>query len=87
MQEEIAEGLEAANVEQAARRRLEASAYAAIRTVTCRVRRGTLVLDGRVTTYFHKQLAQEAIRALPGVTEIVNHISVRRDGRREGVRG
>jgi osmotically-inducible protein OsmY len=79
MQEEIADGLEAANVERAAQWRLEASAYAALKTVRCRFRQGTLVLNGRVPTYFHKQLAQEAIRALPGVTEIANQISVRRD--------
>ena len=79
MQEQIADGLEAANVERAAQWRLEASAYAALRTVRCKFRQGRLVLNGRVPTYFHKQIAQEAIRALPGVIEIVNHISVRRE--------
>jgi osmotically-inducible protein OsmY len=77
MREEIADGLEAENVERAARWRLEASAYAALRTVRCKFQQGKLVLNGRVPTYFHKQLAQEAIRSLPGVTEIVNHVSVR----------
>jgi osmotically-inducible protein OsmY len=77
MQEEVADGLMAANVERAAQWRLEASAYAALRTVKCRFRQGMLVLKGSVPTYFHKQLAQEAIRAIPGVTEIVNDISVR----------
>ena len=79
LQEEIADGLEAANVERAAQWRLEASAYAALKTVRCRFRQGALVLNGCVPTYFHKQVAQEAIRAVPGITEIVNHISVRRD--------
>jgi hypothetical protein len=79
MQEKVADGLEAANLERAAQWRLEASAYAALKAVRCRFRQGALVLNGRVPTYFHKQLAQEAIRTAPGVTEIVNHISVRGD--------
>jgi osmotically-inducible protein OsmY len=78
-QDEIAVGFEAANMERAAQWRLEASAYTALKAVKCRFHEGTLVLDGRVPTYFHKQLAQEAIRALPGIREIINQISVRRE--------
>jgi osmotically-inducible protein OsmY len=79
LQEDIANGLEAARVERAAKSRLEDSAYAAVKAVKCRFRRGTLLLKGNVPTYFHKQLAQEAMRALPGVSQIANRISVRRD--------
>jgi osmotically-inducible protein OsmY len=79
MQEEIADCLESANVERAALWRLEASSYAALKTVRCRFHQGTLELIGGVPTYFHKQLAQEATRGLPAVTEIVNHISVHRE--------
>jgi hypothetical protein len=79
LQDETADGLEAGNVIRAAQRRLEASAYAALKGVKCRFRQGTLRLNGCVPTYFHKQLAQEAMRTLPGVTELVNHISVSRD--------
>jgi osmotically-inducible protein OsmY len=78
LQEAIADGLETANVERAAQWRLEASAYAALKSVKCRFRRGKLLLSGHVPTYHHKQLAQEAIRALPGVSAIVNEISVGR---------
>jgi osmotically-inducible protein OsmY len=78
-EEEIASALEAARVEQAATSRLQRSAYAALKAVNCQYRRGTLLLKGDVPTYFHKQLAQEAMRALPGVSHIANRISVRQE--------
>jgi osmotically-inducible protein OsmY len=79
LQDETSDGLEAAQVMRAAQRRLEASTYAALKRVRCRFRQGKLQLNGRVPTYFHKQLAQEALRTLPGVTKLVNNISVSRD--------
>jgi osmotically-inducible protein OsmY len=80
-EEEIANGLEAARVERSAKLRLESSAYAALKAVKCRFGHGTLLLKGDVPTYFHKQIAQEAMRALPGVSHIANDIRVRRDAR------
>ena len=71
-------GLEAPCVERMAHRRLQTSAYPALKTIACRFRDGTLQLDGRTPTYFHKQLAQELVRSLPGVIEIANNIAVRR---------
>lgn len=65
-------------VERMAHRRLERSAYPALKSIACRYRRGTLQLDGQTPTYFHKQLAQELVRSLPGVMEIANNIAVRR---------
>ena len=79
LQEDMTNAREAARVERAAKSRLESSAYVALKVVECRFRHGTLLLNGDVPTYFHKQLAQEAIRALPGVRRIANHISVRRE--------
>ena len=76
LQEAITDGLERGNVERVAQWRLEASAYVALRRVKCQFRRGVLLLSGRVPTYYHKQLAQETIRSLPGVSAIVNEISV-----------
>jgi osmotically-inducible protein OsmY len=37
---------------------------------------GTLTLYGRVASYYHKQLAQEAVIKLDHVQEVVNHIEV-----------
>jgi hypothetical protein len=35
-----------------------------------------LVISGTVTCYYHKQLAQEALRSLRGELQLVNHIKV-----------
>ena len=74
--EEIAIGLFAATVERDAQQRLKASCYQALKKITCRVRRGALVLTGEVPSYFHKQLAQEAVRALALKYSISNQIAV-----------
>jgi osmotically-inducible protein OsmY len=72
----IADGLEKAIAEKAARRRLAASGRRPLQNVACRFSQGTMFLSGDVPTYFHKQAAQEMIRSLSGVTKIVNHITV-----------
>lgn len=77
-QHAIAAGPETPCVERMAHRRLESSAYPALKAIACRFRRGKLQLDGQTPTYFHKQLAQELVRSLPGVMEIANNIAVRR---------
>lgn len=66
----------AATTEKAARRRLQSSGYAALKAISCRFRRGTLILTGRAPNYFHKQLAQEAVRTLAAVEAIHNDIVV-----------
>jgi hypothetical protein len=37
---------------------------------------GALVLSGTVNCYYHKQLAQEALKPLRGDLQLVNHITV-----------
>lgn len=37
---------------------------------------GTLVLSGRVMSFYQKQLAQTATRRLPGIDRIVNELEV-----------
>jgi osmotically-inducible protein OsmY len=37
---------------------------------------GALILHGRVSTFFEKQQAQEAIRGIEGVRRIVNEVTV-----------
>lgn len=36
----------------------------------------TLIISGTVTCYYHKQLAQEALKPLRGELQLVNHITV-----------
>jgi len=75
-QEAIADGLDVANTERAAQRRLESSGYEVLKTIACRFRSGTMFLKGEVPTYYHKQLAQEAVRTLAAVDAISNQITV-----------
>ena len=49
------------------------------RSIEWRLEEGTLVLRGRVTSFYQKQLAQHAARRLPGVERIVNELEVELD--------
>ena len=64
------------NIEELARARLLASSYADVRRVMCESEHGILTLRGIVTSYFHKQLAQEAVRGLIGRPAILNCVEV-----------
>lgn len=64
-------------VERAAQSRFDSAIYRALRGIKCRFERGKLLLSGRVPSFYHKQLAQETVRNLPGVDEIVNDVMVR----------
>jgi hypothetical protein len=72
-----ADGLRPSPTERAAQRRLKTSGYEALRAIHCRFRSGTMHLTGVAPTYFHKQLAQEAVRTLEAVRAINNQITVK----------
>jgi hypothetical protein len=59
-----------------AKARLAACSYHAVRTVLCEFRHGLLILRGRLPSFFHKQVAQEAVAGLTGMERIVNQIEV-----------
>jgi osmotically-inducible protein OsmY len=59
-----------------ARKCLQKSPYTAIRTVSCDFDHGVLLLRGRLNSYHQKQVAQEAVRDLEGVVQVVNQIEV-----------
>ena len=63
-------------VETVARTRLSTTGHRSLGSVRCRYRDGTLTLQGKVPSYYHKQLAQEAIRKVSNVELIVNEINV-----------
>jgi hypothetical protein len=44
--------------------------------VYCRCRRGCLRLEGRLPSWYLKQLAQEAMKGIPGVQRLSNRIEV-----------
>jgi hypothetical protein len=63
-------------VEGAARKWLAKTGYRSLGSVRCRFRDGTLTLNGSVPSYYHKQIAQEAIRRVGDVESIINEIDV-----------
>ena len=64
------------NVTMTARGCLCSSPYTAVRTVSCDFENGVLRLRGRLKSFHYKQLAQETVRRLAGVREIINAIEV-----------
>jgi hypothetical protein len=63
-------------IEKAAQTRLAKTGYRPLKGIICNFRDGTLVLQGEVPSYYHKQVAQEAIRKVHSVQTIVNQIEV-----------
>jgi len=63
-------------IAEAATERLRGSPYQALRSISCESKYGVLFLRGRLGSYFQKQLAQEAVAGVSGVTEVVNEIEV-----------
>jgi|ERR1700693_5124005 len=59
-----------------AENRLQERLVLANRRIACEFHEGTLVLRGQVSSFYEKQLAQEAVRTLDGVEQIVNRLEV-----------
>jgi osmotically-inducible protein OsmY len=53
-----------------------ADSHTALRSISCKAERGVLVLEGKLSTFFQKQLAQEIAAHIEGVVQIVNQIEV-----------
>jgi osmotically-inducible protein OsmY len=71
----VAEGAEA-GVVALGKARLAECPYQVLRSVLCEFQHGVLTLRGQLPTFFHKQLAQEAVGGLAGVERVVNQIEV-----------
>jgi len=65
-------------VAAAARVCLHSSPYTTLRGVSCECRHGVLFLTGRLSSFHQKQIAQEAVARVQGVTQVVNQIEVGR---------
>lgn len=57
---------------------LHNSPYTTLRRVSCECRLGVLFLTGRLSSFHQKQIAQEAVARVRGVTQVVNQIEVGR---------
>jgi osmotically-inducible protein OsmY len=65
-----------AAVQSEAQSLLEQSNYLALRRLRCEFQDGRLVLNGRVPTFYLKQVAQTIVRQLPAVRRIDNRVDV-----------
>jgi len=63
-------------VTQAALTRLRSSPHRVLQSLTCVFSSGQLHLKGTVPSYYMKQMAQETIRSVEGVEQIVNRVIV-----------
>jgi osmotically-inducible protein OsmY len=66
----------ARKVTEVAEECLQKSPYRTVRSVSCQYEGGALVLRGRLPSFYHKQLAQEAVLDVQGVTRVVNETEV-----------
>jgi osmotically-inducible protein OsmY len=64
-------------VRSAAQQALATSSYADLAQVRCELREGMVLLQGRVATYYLKQMAQEIVKHAAGVELVVNRVEVR----------
>ena len=56
--------------------RLRSSSYQALKQIDCGYREGVLTLRGRVSSYYHKQLALALVCGIDGVQRIDDRIEV-----------
>ncbi len=66
------------SIERVTRERLSKSGYTSLRDVSCLAAEDVLVLEGRLPSYYLKQVAQEIALSVSGVRGIVNRIKVPR---------
>ena len=64
------------NIVAAAKDRLGKDTHLSVQRIWCEFDGGRLVLQGQVPSFYHKQLAQEAVAGLDGVAQVVNDIEV-----------
>ena len=68
---------ESDSVVQAITECLRAQTYPGMRSLSVDYSDGVVTLRGEVTTYYHKQVAQESVRRIAGIVTIINLVDVR----------
>ena len=68
--------VDAITIAEVAMERLRQSPYKAMQRVSCTYEDGVLFLQGRLFSFHEKQVAQEVVAAVNGVTQVVNDILV-----------
>ncbi len=68
--------VDAPTIAEVAMERLRTNPYKAMRRVSCECKHGVLILRGRLFSFHEKQVAQEVVAGVNGVTRVVNEIQV-----------
>jgi osmotically-inducible protein OsmY len=68
--------MNAPTIAEVAMERLRDSPYKALRRISCECKQGILFLRGRLFSFHEKQVAQESVARVNGVTQVVNEIQV-----------
>ena len=68
--------MNAPTIAEMAMERLRDSPYKAMRRISCECKHGVLFLRGRLFSFHEKQVAQETVARIDGVTQVVNEIEV-----------
>jgi osmotically-inducible protein OsmY len=76
LRERSTEAFGSSAIVEVAKDRLQRRLNSASKLVICTCSRGILLLRGDLPTYYQKQLAQEAVKGLDGVSQVVNEIQV-----------
>lgn len=63
-------------IDDQVRRQLRNSSHPELRSVKCHCHPGRLTIEGKVSSFFLKQMAQEAFAHLSGVEQIDNRLVV-----------
>ena len=68
--------MDALTIAEVAMERLRNSPYEAMRRVSCECKHGVLLLRGQLFSFHEKQMAQETVARIDGVTQVVNEVEV-----------
>jgi osmotically-inducible protein OsmY len=63
-------------IEEAARRRLFSLAFPQLCVIQCECRHGTLILQGRLQSYFLRKLVEESVQTIAGVKNVIDRVDV-----------
>ena len=68
--------IDSPTIAEVAMERLRDSPYTALRRISCECKHGVLFLRGRLFSFHEKQVAQETVARIDGVTQVVNEVEV-----------
>ena len=73
---QVLDTMEFPTIAEVAMGRLQDSPFTVLRRISCECKHGVLFLRGRLCTFHEKQVAQETVAMINGVTQVVNEVEV-----------